>query len=58
MAKLDKKFKKKSMQRFDDEEAIMSTRKAHKRARRDNHQKDDVYALIETDSALEYDMHF
>jgi len=67
MAKLDQKFKKKSAQRFDDEEIMMSDRKANKRARRDSRQKDDIYALVETStlygheqsmSAHESNMHF
>ncbi|CAM2917246.1 hypothetical protein [Moritella viscosa] len=47
MAKLDQKFKKKSAQHFDDDDIMLSDRKAHKRTRRDNRQKEDLYALMD-----------
>jgi len=53
MAKLDQKFKKKSAQRFDDDDIMQSGRKAHKRARRDNRQKEDMYALMDNASVYE-----
>lgn len=52
MAKLDQKFKKKSTQRFDDEDSVQYDRKAHKRARRDSRQRDDIHALMDTASSL------
>ena len=58
MAKLDQKFKKKSAQRFDDEENIFCDRKTHKRTRRDSRQKDDIYALMDKPSAYEKPIHY
>jgi len=58
MAKLDQKFKKKSAQRFDDEENIFCDRKAHKRTRRDSRQKDDICALMDKHSAYEQPMYY
>jgi len=58
MAKLDQKFKKKSAQRFDDEENIFCDRKAHKRTRRDSRQKDDIYALMDKASVHEQRMQY
>ena len=58
MAKLDQKFKKKSAQRFDNEENTFCDRKQHKRTRRDSRQKDDIYALMEAPSAYEQVMHY
>jgi len=57
MAKLDQKFKKKSAQRFDDDGIMSPDRKAHKRARRDSRQKDDLYALMDNTSVYEKPSH-
>ena len=57
MAKLDQKFKKKSAQRVDDDGIILSDRKAHKRARRDSRQKDDLYALMDNAPVYERPLH-
>ncbi|QUM81373.1 MULTISPECIES: hypothetical protein [unclassified Moritella] len=57
MAKLDQKFKKKSAQRVDDDGIMPSDRKAHKRARRDSRQKDELYALMDNASVYENASH-